>query len=491
LGSFLHPEIRKRILEEITPSENEVRNQRDAIEEITTVLMEKGDESGWKYSFIEAHGSTGQKQTQLRGASDIDIFVGLAPVDYPKILDLLAGERFKAIDQLMESIIEDWFKPSLSKMDINRVVKSYSQHPYLNLRMRGLDVDILGCFDLDSQRLMREGPITAVDRTVHHTQYVIENLTEKMRGDVRILKSFVRAAHAYGDKCAVGRMGFTGYSLELLIIFCQNLEHAFDSLYNLDQNPIDPLMRSMKQLKKIDAFRDDVVFIIDPTDYNRNVASSFSPRAYKWIRLQIEQLRKAISVEEWDRAFEILKESPIPTDPIPEWVRRHMFVYEFSSDGSVHYTILRDKLHRLAKIISRKLEEERTGEKRFGKSLYEIVFDEQSFALGFLVEQPQIFDFYVRKGPPIHLHKAVAQFKREHRNAYEKNGYIWAEEQRKWKHPDALVKSMLSRHPIDGLTLQETQSSISQKTRNTIFHYILPVETNFQISTTQEFKDSD
>jgi tRNA CCA-adding enzyme len=490
LELFLLPEIRRKILREITPSEDECKKQREIIKEITNALTEKGEALGQEYSFIQAHGSTGQKQTQLRGASDIDIFVGLAPVEYQMILNLSSGERFNAIDQLMESLIEQWFMPSISELDYTNVVKSFSQHPYLNLRIRGLDVDILSCFDLDNQTLMKEGPITAVDRTVHHTRYVVERLTEKMREDVRLLKSFVRACHAYGDKCAVGRMGFTGYSLELLIIECMNFEQALDSLYNLDQAPIDPLKRSLNELRKIEAFRDDMIFIIDPIDHNRNVASSFSTRSYKWVRLQIEHLRNSIEEQDWNRVVEILKESSIPIDPVPEQIRKHMLVYEFFSDESVHYTILRDKLHRLAKKISRALENERTGEIRFGKSLFEVVFHEQNYALGFLIEHSQIQDFFIRKGPPTNLHQAVSQFKKEHPDAFEKDGFVWAEKQRKWKKPDTLIKSMLSQNPIKGLHLQDKDTKISEMVLNTIYQYILPVEIEFPLSAKQEFKDN-
>ena len=490
MNAFLPHELRERILKEITPSESEVKNQREVIQGITKALAGKGDALGQKYSFIQAHGSTGQKQTQLHGTSDIDIFVGLTPADYEQILNLKPIERFKAIDQLMESLIEQWFKPSLSDLDTDKVVKSYSQHPYLNLRMRGFDVDILGCFDLDSRRLMNKGPITAVDRTVHHTQYVVENLNEKMREDVRILKSFVRACHAYGDKCAVGRMGFTGYSLELLIIICKDLENAINALHNLDQTPLDPLNRSLQELRKVEAFRDDVVFIIDPTDHNRNVAASFSPRSYKWIKLRIEHLKDSINTQDYDNIFEILKEMPIPAKPIPENVDKHMFVFEFLSDTSVHYTILRDKLHRLAKKVSRALENERTGEMRFGKNLFEIVFDELSYALGFLVEIPEISDSFIRKGPPTHLQEAVSQFKSEHPDAFEKDGFLWAEQQRSWNTPDSLTKSIIKQSPIAGLSLQDTHSEVSLMALNTLYHYILPIETDFPISATQEFKDS-
>ena len=99
--------------------------------------------------------------------------------------------------------------------------------------------------------------------------------------------------------------------------------------------------------------------------------------------------------------------------------------------------------------------------------------------------------YFLLQSTPKDLHHAVSQFKKEHPDAFEKDGFVWAEEQRKWKNPDALIQSQLSQNPIRGLDLQDKKTKISQMVLNTIYRYILPVEPKFPLSTKQEFKDND
>jgi tRNA nucleotidyltransferase (CCA-adding enzyme) len=270
MSDVLADSVREQVLAAITPSQEEIDLQTKIIEHLSEALRSKVDATEFQYSFISAEGSTGKKQTQLRGAADIDLFVGLYPDDFPEIFTKTQSIDRKAIDDIMSSLVSKWFEPAVKNLKVKNVQRAFSQHPFLSLKMKEIEVDILGCFDIDSETLAERGPITAVDRTVHHTSYVAERMTKKKREDARILKSFVRACHAYGDTCAVGRMGLTGVTLELLVLNESNLESAFTALRNLDSNPIDPQNRSLKDLKKIPSFRDDQLFLIDPTDHSRN-----------------------------------------------------------------------------------------------------------------------------------------------------------------------------------------------------------------------------
>jgi len=251
LGKLIPDDIRKKVLTEITPTKEEVRVQKETIDSLRDALVHHAEENGIQYSFIEPQGSTGRKQTQLRNAADIDLFVGLDPAEHTDILEGSQKERTINIDNLMTKLVDEWFTPAIADMAVSQAKTAYSQHPYLSLQIENLEVDILGCFDIDSTTLSKNGPYTAVDRTVHHTKYVADNLTEKTREDTRILKSFVRACHAYGDRCAVGRMGLTGVSLELIAIGSNDLDLALESLELLDERPIDPNGRSLEELRKI------------------------------------------------------------------------------------------------------------------------------------------------------------------------------------------------------------------------------------------------
>jgi tRNA CCA-adding enzyme len=471
-------------LAHLAPSDDEIEKQAVVIDSLRKALEHLAESIGVRYSFIAAQGSTGKKQTQLRGASDIDLFVALDKEDFRERLDLDAGERARAIDQLMDSMIDDWFMPAVANLEAQSLQKTFSQHPYLSLSMAGFDVDIVACFDLTYDELIQNGPITAMDRTIHHTEYVANHLNRTLREDVRLLKSFVRTSRTYGDTCAVGRMGFTGYALELLVISSGGFDAALEAILSLDWKPVDPLERSLQTLKQIPTFRNDHIIIIDPTDTGRNVASSFDRRAYDLLRILTKQLVDASQKGDRDQMMNLLLEKPIPIAPVPVWFTQHSIVREFESDGEVHYTVLRDKLHSMSKRVVSELEREPSGESRFGEALSEVYFEDDRFAVGFLVEKTEISNTYERRGPPLDLQEAASRFREVHPDAFERGNYLWVLERRRWTKAESLVDALVQENPIEGLT-RVAQSKTSARLQHIIHKYVLKVESEFPISTVQ------
>jgi tRNA nucleotidyltransferase (CCA-adding enzyme) len=472
LDNLIPDDVRREVLARIAPTDEELLNQTEVISALRDVLIQRAESIGIHYSFIEPQGSTGRKQTQLRNVADVDLFVGLKPDNHSKILELPQQQRHEEIGHLMAKIVDEWFAPAVSKSDVSRVQKTYSQHPYLSLQMRGLEVDILGCFDIDSETLSESGPFTAVDRTVHHTRYVADNLTDEKRENARILKSFVRACHAYGDRCAVGRMGLTGVSLELIAILSSSLNDAFQSLEHLEDNPIDPKNRSLNVLQKIETFKDNHIFLIDPTDYRRNIASSFSPRAYQWVKHRIGKLSEAPDDE---AVLDLILESPIPITEPPKWLSEHVATSEFESDGKIHYTILRDKLYRIAKKAQIQLSVERTGEPRFGMSLVEVYFEKENYAVGLVVEHPEISEQYTRRGPPSNMIEASEEFKKRHPQAELKDGFYWISEKREWNSAVSMFEEFLLSNSINGLSPTK-KSEVSKRVLSVLEQFVFPIE---------------
>ncbi len=478
MGNLITEEVRSKVLAKITPTKEELDNQTKIISELKNALIRQSEVADFQYSFIEPQGSTGRKQTQLRGVADIDLFVGLNPVDYSEVLELPQQQRHSRINHLMDGLVSDWFTHAITGLDVSSVQKTYSQHPYLSLNMRGLDVDILGCFDIDQVKLAEDGPYTAVDRTVHHTRFVADNLTKEKRENARILKSFVRGSPAYADRCAVGRMGLTGVSLELLAILSNNIEKAFHALEHLDKKPIDPKDRSLTELEQTPSFRNNHIFLIDPTDTNRNIASSFSPRSYRWVKHRIIELRQISKRKNAKSVTNMLIEKPIPTKALPNWLEEYVAVHEFKSDGSTHYTILRDKLHRIARRAQTLLQAERTGEPRFGMTLAEVYFENDNYAVGFIVENTKISEHYSRRGPPADLIEASEEFKKIHSDAQVEDGFFWVTEKRQWTAADALIAKTFLENPIDGLTPTK-KSKVSRRVLTVLHKFILPIEPEF------------
>ncbi|MFX1369170.1 MAG: hypothetical protein ACFFAY_11265 [Promethearchaeota archaeon] len=487
MGDLISEQFTNSVLAAITPTEEEILKQKSAITKITEALAMYGSKAGFRYSRIQAEGSTGRKQTQLRGASDLDIFVVLKPEQYENIQEEEMGLRTSKVDEIMNSLVEEWFEPAVTVLEPMGVQKTYSQHPYLSLSYKGFDVDVVGCFELSARELAMSGPISAMDRTIHHTEYVVQHLDDAKRNDVRMLKSFVRASHTYADTCAVGRMGFTGYALELLIINTGGLRPALRAIVDLEHTPLDPKSRLVSHLREIPAFRDDYVFIIDPTDPSRNVASSFDGRSYRLLKLLSSEFLKAIEETDGDRMRNLILEKPIPVAELPKWFLSKALVYEFESDRSTHYTVLRDKLYRLGRQVVSQISREPTGEKRFGDVIFEVFFEKETYSLGFLVESMTIPEFFPSRGPPLELDDAVRAFRKSHSVTFEEDGYVWAKRHRSQTSAEVEVREFICTHKIGGLKLKKNPGPTSSKLLRVILEYVLPAEPGFP---THQMKES-
>ena len=431
--------IKNEALKIIKPTQREIKEQKEIINLLKDAIEKIAVKEGYKFLFVEAEGSTGIKQTQLRGASDIDIFVALSPDDYKDILRLPKKEMKVKLHKEFEIIVKDWFKPAAISAGCADIKITYAEHPYLSAKIRSFDVDILAGFWLEPQELMKHGPITAVDRTPHHSRFVHKNLSKEQRDEVRLLKSFIKACYAYGDKCAIGRSGFTGFSIELLIFFYKTFENVLLNIKNLPQNPIDFFGRKIEKLRVHPRFGKDFLIIVDPTDPNRNAAASIDKRAYFYVTHMAQKFLM-------DPSKDYFIEKPIkPLSPKEKRkYENQLLIIEFENAENVHYAVFRDKLYKLASYLSRLLEREETGEERFGKTIYEVYFEDPIYALGFYLSKKKIEPYVLRRGPPGDMVEHVKKFLQKYPNAFEKNGFYWAKIRRKYTKAKDLVLNYLS-----------------------------------------------
>ena len=473
-------ELKEKVLAIINPTRQEVEKQQQIIQLIITNLKKQAKKIGEPFSFIEAQGSTGKKQTQLRNAADIDIFVAQNPELFD-IRNLNKKERKSTIDTIFDRYVESWYIPVAKSIAAENIQKTYSQHPYLSMKIEGIDVDIVGCFDLTQKQLHSEGPITAVDRTVHHTRYVSKRINSVKREDARMLKSFVKASYTYGDIPPIGWMGFPGYALELIVLESDNLIEALQVMINLQNQPLDGENRTKKELLNQPKFQDDEIFIMDPTDFHRNVASSIDIRSYRWTRIRAKKALNLIKKGKIEKALNLMIEKPISAAKIPKSFQPHVFSFEFLDQGKRHYTILRDKIQSLASRIRYVLQNESTGEERFGKVISELIYENEVFALGFIVQRSEISEKYEQKGPSSELSEAVTNFRHAHRETYEKDGYFWTKRDREWIKASKMIQHILAKNRISGL-IQRKNKEASLKVLNILTQCVFQMEPVFELS---------
>lgn len=233
--------IAKEVLKKIVPTKEEEKQ----IHEIINELIEKTKNSIKKFNlnaFPILVGSVA-KGTYTKNP-DIDIFIM-----FPSETKREELEKFGL--KIGKEVIKG--------------EERYAEHPYIHGFYRELEVDIVPCYKIDNINQK----MTAVDRTPLHTEFVIKNLKEKQKNEVRLLKQFLRGIGVYGAENSV--QGFSGYLTELLIIKYGNFRNLLNNAKNFRRGEVLYLGEN----KNFKNFNEPLTFI-DPIDKNRNVASALS-----------------------------------------------------------------------------------------------------------------------------------------------------------------------------------------------------------------------
>jgi tRNA nucleotidyltransferase (CCA-adding enzyme) len=235
--------IKDQILRKIVPTVEENQAIEKVVKNLCAGIQKKAKESGVTVEVMLV-GSIA-KDTHLRGALDIDLFVMYQP--------WVSREKIKRFTL-------DFGKQVLDNWNVQ-----YAEHPYIRGVYETYDVDIVPCYNVQDTAHMQ----SAVDRTPFHTLFIKEHLAPEQHNQVRLLKQFLKGIGCYSAEVKV--QGFSGYLAELLVLkygsFCQTLEGAL----NWSENET----LSLQEMKTLKEFDESFVFI-DPVDPFRNVAAALS-----------------------------------------------------------------------------------------------------------------------------------------------------------------------------------------------------------------------
>ncbi len=257
--------ILPKVLRVIKPTPEEIRSEQTFCKML--ILHIKESAPGYK---VVLTGSVA-KNTFLRDKKDVDIFV--------------LFDRSVPRDNLESTIRQIMAKafPSLNYQ------LSYAEHPYVRFHFDGRRIDLVPAYLISnaSQR------ISAVDRSVLHTKFVLASLIKNQNEEVILLKQFLRANSLYGAE--IKTEGVSGYLCELLII----KYGTFTKLLRASLKWQVPIFIDIKKYYKGKAETEHAIAqfgsftVIDPTDKNRNVAAAVSlSNLKKFIALSKAFLKK-------------------------------------------------------------------------------------------------------------------------------------------------------------------------------------------------------
>lgn len=394
-------DVLKKVLLEIEPSEKEAKEVREFASALIKILKRYAG----KREVVLA-GSIA-KGTYLRERADIDIFV-IFKEKIPKM---------KMKEQL-EEIMMGAFPGTRYQMN-------YAEHPYIRFRINGRRVDLVPAYKMKTggERL------TAVDRSVLHTRYILKNLKKKQRGGVLLLKQLLRANELYGAEIKVE--GFSGYLCELLILKYGSFRGLMKKAVKWKLPVVIDLKKyyKLKEQKELPKKFDSEFIVIDPTDRNRNVAAALSEK----------NLKKFISLcRQFNRKPAAVMFFRIPKTFVDKLERekKQYFVYAIELPRPrVVDDVLWGQLKKLMKQLQHVMKEYRPSE------TFATVNKKVKIAIPLKEEKSSELVEY--NGPPASMKKHVEKFRKGHRKAViiKRKGKMVAVEKRKPKSAEkALVE---------------------------------------------------
>ncbi|NND85917.1 MAG: CCA tRNA nucleotidyltransferase [Nitrosopumilus sp.] len=218
-----------------------IQKDKQEVAKLAFNLVKKEVKKFTEVTGLEFGGSYA-KGTWLKEDADIDIFI-----------------RFE------NSISDDKFEKISRKIGFESLKKyspyvRYSEHPYVEAEIKNTKINVVPFFDVKPGQWK-----SSADRSPYHTSFMKKSLSEKMKNEVRVLKTFLKSNGIYGAEIA--KQGFSGYVSEVLILNYESFENVIKSIAKIKENQV--IGNAKKKF-------DTSIVIIDPIDSSRNLAAAIS-----------------------------------------------------------------------------------------------------------------------------------------------------------------------------------------------------------------------
>ncbi|MGI0034199.1 MAG: nucleotidyltransferase domain-containing protein, partial [Nitrososphaeraceae archaeon] len=190
-------DITREISDSSSPSKLNQKKLEELSREIENEIMNFKD-----HRILEVIvGGSFAKGTWLENDTDIDFFV--------MIESTVERKEFEEIGKSVGLYALRNYKPYLR----------YSEHPYVEGIVEGIvdgivdgiRINIVPCYKVEKNKWK-----SAADRSPFHTIFMQNSLNEYLKGQVRVLKKFLKSIGIYGSQISVS--GFSGYVTEVLVL---------------------------------------------------------------------------------------------------------------------------------------------------------------------------------------------------------------------------------------------------------------------------------
>ena len=403
------------VLEDIKPTYEEKKHIEDVSAKIMNFLQNACDSEGIDAD-VTLVGSVA-KNTALKGKSDIDIFIAF-PLETDKQFLKKTG-----LDLAHKCCEEFESEPQ----------HHFASHPYVTTDIEGCEVDIVPCYAIEDGSQLK----SAVDRTILHTRYVKENLSETQQDEVLLLKRFMAMTGTYGSEFKVG--GFAGYLCELLIINYGTFENTLKEAISWKFGHVIDL----KNYNTSSQFKDSLI-VIDPTDENRNVAAAL--RIDKLAEF-IQSARNYIFSDNKKDYFYPLNKNLNKKDILNEFEKRNSDLIAFRFNiPDIPLDTLHPQLRKTCQALERKLNDE-----EFNVFRADYWSDERDCCVILLeMASSNLNNVRVNVGPKVFITQACENFTAKYgrRNCYIQGDFLVHTQEREFRDAIDLIKHIFTSEHI-------------------------------------------
>jgi len=240
------------VLEKVTPKKRERAEMEALAGKLEKKVVSASDDFGVEAE-VRVEGSVA-KGTWLSREPDIDIFMRV-PTTVPR-----------------KSLGSICLKIARKATEGAKQIERFAEHPYLEAIVDDTRINVVPCY-----KVKRGEWLSATDRTPFHTNYVKKHLEKQMKGDVRLLKKFMKGIGVYGAEIEVG--GFSGYLCELLILRYKSFVNALKAFAQHKKRIIIDIEAYYEgRENELELLFKEPLVTVDPVDRGRNVASAVQPR---------------------------------------------------------------------------------------------------------------------------------------------------------------------------------------------------------------------
>jgi len=376
-------EVTRGTAEKITPTAADRAKMHALATELVDKVAAACKEFGVE-AVVRVEGSVA-KDTWLREEPDLDIFMRL-PTTIPR-----------------KSLGEISLKIARKAAEGSTQIERFAEHPYLEAFVNHTRVNIVPCYNAKPGEWL-----SATDRTPFHTDYVNERLGKGSRGDVRLLKKFMKGIGVYGAEIRVG--GFSGYLCELLVLHFGAFSEVLKAFaQHTTRRTVDIENYYAQRERELQLLFPEPLVIVDPVDKGRNVASAAQPQKLHEFAAAARAFLKSPSTE----FFYPLKTHQTSVEELYKALENRGSSVVFLTFSKVKAVpdVLWGQLHRTRRALRKQLE--LSGFKVFRDA----VWSEESAAFAvfvFEMEQHILPSAKMHVGPPLEREKECDSFLRKY-----------------------------------------------------------------------------